>query len=126
MSTFGEKYGKKVTAGQFKRLEEGGYPTYMNLEELYTAYGPAKKYKVEAIYINDKGKYGPRPSVRIRDKAGKPVVVNFPKHKLEQTEDILEDTDAIADINAGKVGFVIYSYKGNDKVTYYSANWIDI
>lgn len=83
-------------------------------------------WDVEAIYINDKGNFGKRPCI-VASGLNFRGYVNLPQHLTSMCEDILRDSNAIAAINAGKVGFTIYQYNArnyNDKLCY-SIRWVD-
>ena len=83
-------------------------------------------YNVEGIYINNKGLFDPRPCV-VANNGEFRGYVNFPAHLTPVCEEILRDRNAVAAINAGKVGFSIYRYNAknyNDKECY-SIRWVD-
>lgn len=83
-------------------------------------------YNVEGIYINDKGLFEPRPCVVANTEHWRGYV-NLPAHLTSVCEEILRDRNAVAAINAGKVGFSIYSYEAknyNNKLCY-SIRWVD-
>lgn len=78
---------------------------YASLCDLFNQNGAEFVYPVRAIYINTKGKYADAPVIATDD-----CFVNCPSHMTETAREILADDEAIADINAGKVGFQIYGY----------------
>ena len=95
---------------------------YKSLEDLFNENGSDTVYTVYAVYINTKSKYGDSPVVATAD-----YFVNFPKHMIESAHKILSDADAIADINAGKVGFKIYPYYSiNNNRDCFGVDWVDV
>lgn len=79
---------------------------FTSLADLYNNNGEENIYLLKAIFINTKSKFGDTPVFASTD-----FVVNVPQHLLDTVKDILNDEDAIADINNNKVGFTIYPYK---------------
>lgn len=83
---------------------------------------------VEALYISDKSKHGDHPCAVVHNMEGNfRTYVNLPQHMTKMANDILLDDNAIAAINAGMVGFTIYTYE-TDKCneTCYSIRWVDL
>ena len=117
--SFANKYNK---GGKFD-LNVKAFTDYYSLEKLYTENGKDAVYKLGAVYINKKSKFGPAPTFAVVDSkftcGG--YFVNIPAYMLEQANEILTDAEAIAEINGGKVGFVIETYeagKYGNKVCY--------
>lgn len=78
-------------------------------------------YQVRGIYINTKGLYDDAPVVALDS-----AYVNLPAHMTQICREILSDPQAIAAINAGRVGFTIYEYeKPQYHKTCYSVRWVD-
>lgn len=78
-------------------------------------------YQVRGIYINTKGLYDDAPVVALDS-----AYVNLPAHMTQICREILSDPQAIAAINAGRVGFTIYAYeKPQYHKTCYSVRWVD-
>lgn len=78
-------------------------------------------YQVRGIYINTKGLYDDAPVVALDS-----AYVNLPAHMTQICREILADPQAIAAINAGRVGFTIYAYeKPQYHKTCYSVRWVD-
>jgi len=82
---------------------------YTALQDLYNANGKNAVYPLKGIYINTKGKFADNP-VFITIISGVGFLVNVPSHMMDVVREILIDEEAVADINAGKVGFMIYQY----------------
>lgn len=78
-------------------------------------------YQVRGIYINTKGLFDDAPVVALDS-----AYVNLPAHMTQICREILSDSQAIAAINAGRVGFTIYAYeKPQYHKTCYSVRWVD-
>lgn len=78
-------------------------------------------FQVRGIYINTKGLYDDAPVVALDS-----AYVNLPAHMTQICQEILRDPQAIAAINAGRVGFTIYTYvKPQYHKTCYSIKWVD-
>lgn len=78
-------------------------------------------FQVRGIYINTKGLYDDAPVVALDS-----AYVNLPAHLTPICKEILADPQAIAAINAGRVGFTIYTYvKPAYNKTCYSIKWVD-
>lgn len=101
---------------------------YHELADLYCDDHPAR-FIVEGLYINTKGLFEDRPCVVAHTEDGLfRGYINLPAHLTETCREILRDKNAVAAINAEKVGFIIYSYIArnyNDKECY-SIKWIDL
>lgn len=78
---------------------------YESLADKFNNDGSGVVYPLTAIYINNKSKYGKAPVF-----ATDTCFVNAPSHMLDVANEILADDEAIAAINNGEVGFVIYPY----------------
>lgn len=79
---------------------------FTTLEEQFKKNGEDKVYTLKSIFINTKSKYGHHPIF-----ATDSFLVGCPQHMLVTANEILNDNDAINDINNNKVGFTIYHYK---------------
>lgn len=78
-------------------------------------------FQVRGIYINTKGLYDDAPVLALDS-----AYVNLPAHLTPICKEILSDPQAVAAINAGRVGFTIYTYeKPTYKKTCYSIKWVD-
>lgn len=97
---------------------------YVNLGELYES---EKKhgtvYRVLAVYINTKGRYGDQGCLAIDGS----TIVNLPQHLLEDCKAIREDPEATERINTGEFGFRIETYqRAGEKNKHYTVRWVDI
>ena len=93
---------------------------YKKLSELVQENGYDYVYRVNAVYINTRSKYGNAPVI-----ATDCELVNLPNHLMPICEHIRSDKDCIEAINNGTLGFKIYSYQ-RGTATYYSVNWVDL
>ena len=93
---------------------------YKSLSDIYREYGELEGYKVNALYINTKSKFGDAPVIATDNE-----MVNAPQHMLEQVKAALQDKESIDQINAGKVGFKLYKYS-NEYGEALGIEWLDL
>lgn len=89
---------------------------------------PKAVYRVRYIGINNKGQFGPQPTV-IVDNEGTLMGLSLPQHCLEEVKEMLGDQEAVEAIKAGACGIKFYQYeykRGASKGTAYGVNWLDI
>lgn len=106
---------------------------YVSLADIYDKEHPNKVFKIQAIYINPKSSLG-KSAVAV----GIDKQYNLPNFEVETVEEMLQDSDVIDAIKAGKVGFTIRPYTNNwSKVdangqklekprTFYGIDWVDM
>lgn len=95
---------------------------YESLADLFNNNGKEMVYKVNALYINKKSKFGDSPIVATDNE-----LVNLPKHMVDTVSDMMKDDELIEAVNKGKVGFTIYPYETkNTTGVCYSVSWVDI
>lgn len=82
---------------------------FINFRDLYVKSGDDTVHDLQAIFINTKSKYGNAP-VFISNE----YQVNVPQHMLGTAEEMMNDSDIVELINAGRVGFQLYAYKGKN------------
>ena len=116
--SFASKYNKTAPRWAVKLVQ----PAYTTLADLYAENGAGYVYPICAVYINTKGHYGPQPCVAISES----MLVNLPPHLLEVCTDMRSDPEAVEQINAGLVGFKIYTYDSKARKGCYSVEWVDI
>lgn len=92
---------------------------FVSLHDLYNDNGLNFVYEVKGLYINRKSKYGDNPVVVTGAE-----LVDLPKHMLDTVNEMRIDPEVTDAINAGHVGFTIYTYEKNGRVCY-SVNWVD-
>ena len=115
--SFASKYNSNERLFKFDTPESF---EYKDLRTLANEYGLNEVHRVNAIFINRKGKYGPQPVVATNNE-----LVNLPGHLVDTAEQILKDGESVSLINNGCAGFKLYSYQ-NKYGTQYSIEWVDI
>lgn len=102
--TFAKKHN---TVGYKFSFEIPNNFEYYDLQQLAKKYKTLdKEYRINAIYINRKGKFG-HQAVLVTDNE----LVNAPLHMTETFKDILSDSDSIGMIESGVAGFKVYAYE---------------
>lgn len=117
MSTFTAKHG---TGGKLFKFEIPEHFEYCDLKELVARNTLEAVYKINALYINKKGKYGDAPVI-----ATDTDLVNAPQHLLDTVLDVLNDQASRYLIDQGKVGFKIYEYKNQYGINH-AVEWVDL
>lgn len=126
--TFASKYG--TNTNRFNANTHGR--EYHRLQSLYESNGADIVYVIDCLFINTKGAYGDAPVAGVfaeydgYDIKKVAYMVNLPSHLCEKVREICADADAVADINAGRAAFKIYTYtpKGSNRLCY-SVDWVD-
>ena len=95
---------------------------YYGLGDLYDGKDPEKVFPIRGFYINHKSKYGDAPVAILEDK-----FANLPAFMLDEVLAIMVNEEDIADIKAGKVGFVIEPYFTDNRPgeVCYAVRWAD-
>ena len=116
------KYNKGGVSFTAKPAEGTGYCKLRDIAASQ-GYTPESVYKIGALYLNDKGKFGIEAVAYITE----PYValVNLPAHMVDTISDMRKDAEAVKAINEGKLGFTVYEYTGNNG-TGYSINFVDL
>ena len=132
MSNFKFSFARQYNTERLFDVDTEGLE-YFELQDIYS--DDDEVFTIEAIYINTKGNFDDRPCLvancdSMLANGGESFrgYVNLPAHLTATCRDILRDKNAVAAINAGKVGFTIYRYfakKYNDRECY-SIRWVDI
>ena len=99
--SFAGKYNK---SGKVFSVDTDGWDVYKSLADLFEN-DPLKIYPVRGFYINNKSKFGPRPTM-ISDG----FFVNLPEHMLDDVRTIMTNPEDVATIDAGKVAFRVRTY----------------
>lgn len=95
---------------------------FFKLHELAeNAKDPEKVYKIRAVYVNTKSRYGDSPVAVCEG-----FNVNLPEHMLRDIRSILQDEEVIAEINAQKAGFKIRKYENSRGGTSYTVEWVSL
>lgn len=96
---------------------------FIKLKDLYAEHqDPDHALMVRGMFINDKSRYG-RSAALICDGFN----VNLPGHMVNEVEQIMNDPDDVAAINAGRVMFYVRPYESKTyKTTAYAVTWVDV
>ena len=96
-------------ASKFNKTRKFNFDTtgfgFASMSDLFNQNGKDYVYPIRALFINTKGNYADNPVIATDDS-----LVDFPSHMTETCREILADEGAVSAINAGKVGFRIYTY----------------
>lgn len=111
-------FATKYNTGRKFDIDTHGFQ-YYKLSELFET-DPEHVHPLRAIYINESPRYGKSPVF-----ATDTMFVNVPAHMTAMCEQILQDADDIADINAGRVGFKIYTYESHERKCY-GVQFVDV
>lgn len=118
MSKFAGKHNPGITKLFHFEIPKGF--EYVDFATMARKYGIDNPFKVNAIYINIKGKYGDQPVIATDNE-----LVNAPHHLTDNAREIMSDGESVAMINDGVVGFYLYEYE-NKYGTQYSLEWCDL
>ena len=94
---------------------------FKKLGELFNAGKPETVFSVYGLYINRKSKYGDSPFA-----ASDGYFISLPSHMVDVVKSILEDDEAISQMNSGKAGLVIRPYLDSKGETHYSADFVEV
>lgn len=94
---------------------------FRKLAELFAENDPETVYPVYGLYINRKSKFGASPFA-----ASEGYFISLPNHMLEQVQEILQDAEAIDQMNNSKAGLVIRPYLDDKDETHYSADFVEV
>ena len=101
-----------------ERFEE-----FKTLEELFKENGQKETYIVKGVYVYT-STYGDGCFIKSDG-----FNISLPSHMVETVKNIRGDKESVEEINNGKVGVNIYSYKLPDKYpdeVFYSINFIEL
>lgn len=93
---------------------------YKKPADLAAEYGIDTVHKVNALYINNGGRYGESLVIATDNE-----MVNAPQHLVSVARDVFNDDESVALINNGKVGFELYEYT-NQHGNHIGLNWVDL
>lgn len=99
------------------------FDDFKTLEELFTENGTDKPYIVKGVYVYT-STYGDGCFIKSDG-----FNITLPTHMVETVNNIRKDMESVEEINNGKVGVKIYSYKLPDKYpdkVFYSVNFIEL
>lgn len=112
-----KKYNKTNTAS-FTFKPGPDFP-YEKLKDVFDPKNPNRVFLCRGVFLNPKSKYS--KAVMINDDC----YVNLPAHLEGTVDDILQDQEAIDQINAGLLGYRIREYAGQNGKNY-SIDWVDL
>lgn len=99
------------------------FDVFKTLEELFKENGSDEKYIVKGVYVY-KSTYGEGCFIKSDG-----FNISLPSHLVETIKNIREDKESVKEINNGRVGVNIYSYKLPDKYPdkiFYSINFLEL
>lgn len=102
--SFASKHNKK----RIFDIETEGLD-YVSMEDAFNAYGKNATYRIDALYINTKGKFDDAP-VAVVTIDNNRVMLNMPSHMTDEVNAIIADEEDIDTIKAGKAGLKIRPY----------------
>lgn len=108
-----DKYKKKVNGERKFKFDLPKEFQYVKLMDLYSANGENHVYKINALYINTKSKFG-KSFVIATDNE----LVNLPMFMTNDFDDLYHDSEFCELVNNGVVGFIIYEYENNNGINY--------
>ena len=101
------KYNKQGNRFDYIIPEDSGH-TFVKASDLFENFAENEKgVVVRSMYLNNKGKYGAH-GVLVCDTPA--ILIDCPNHMTETIKDIMNDDDAVAQINAGKLAVKAYKY----------------
>jgi len=94
---------------------------FKKLEELYKEDSKGI-YQVTGLFINRKSKFGDKPFLSTPF-----FLVDLPKNRLDDIQNMINDQEVVDDVNSGLVGFKVVSYfsKTYNK-TCYNIEFVDM
>lgn len=97
--------------------------TFTDLAALHKK-GEGEIFKIDGLYINKKGRYDDHPvAILCTEK----LLVDLPSYTTETVLNILQDSEVVEAIKAGKVGFSIHPYyQEHFKKDCFGINWEDL
>lgn len=110
----------KYNKGMRFDVDFGEYP-FGKLSDIVDATG---EIVVKALYITEKGKYGPHGMIAVISSNGN-YRISLPSHMTLTVRDMLSDDNVIEAIRHDKVGVEIYRYY-KDNNEYIGVNWRDL
>lgn len=93
---------------------------YRKLKDVYKEVGSEVGVPIRALYVNE-GKYG-ESAVAVTDG----YFINLPKHVVEDVKEIINDSELVNSINAGRVSITIHEYFSSKyNTTGYGITWVE-
>ena len=105
----------------YQQAEDASYCKVKELYEHGYTEEKGRHITVRGCFINRGGRYGDSPALICEG-----FNVNLPSHMLKEIDEIMQNDQDIADINAGKVGAYAYEYTNSRGGKSYSIRWTDL
>lgn len=120
--TFASKYNSNSSSAKFTFKQIDNAP-YVKCKQLYDEgfREGIKAFTIRGMFVNEASRYG-RSAALICDG----YYISLPAHMLKVVDEILQDPEAVADINAKKVGGFVYKYQNRNGGDSYGVKFIDI
>lgn len=118
MNTFANKFNKTSFGIDTTNFE------YVKLKDIFTSKKEGGKdviHDINGMYVHKT----PLGNSAVIIDAKNKRLVNLPNHMAETVREILADTEAVAAIKDGKVGYTIYEYESHAKKCY-SITFVDM
>lgn len=100
--------------------------TFFKLSELFDAENPDKVYPIMSAWVNSKGRYQPHGVLVTTIDGVKFIAVDIPEFMTDSVEKLFSDQQYYDAINAGKLGFKIYTYDSQRRKGCHSITFVDI
>ena len=100
--------------------------SFFKLSELFDAENPDKVYPIMSAWINSKGQYQPHGVLVTTIDGVKFIAVDIPEFMTDSIEKLFSDQQYYDAINAGKLGFKIYTYDSKRRKGCHSITFVDI
>ena len=100
--------------------------TFFKLSELFDTENPDKVYPIMSAWINSKGNYKPHGVLVTTIDGVKFIAVDIPEFMTDSVEKLFTDEQYYNAINAGKLGFTIYTYDSKARKGCHSITFVDI
>lgn len=100
------KYNKQENRFDYQIPEDSGH-VFVKASELFEMPNNNDGVVIRSIYINKKGKYGAHGVLVCSEPE---ILIDCPNHMTDTICDIMQDDEAVDQINAGKLAVKAYKY----------------
>lgn len=98
--------------------------SFVTLESLFARDNGNTIFGIDGLYINKKSSFGDHPVAIV---ACESILVDLPSFMTDDVKEMLQDSEVIEAIRAGKVGFSVQQYEQKKfKKTCYGIKWENI
>lgn len=118
--SIGKKYNHNNNSDVFIFKGEKDFK-YYSLKDLYKANGPDQGYTFLSLFINSKSRFGKQP-IAVTAK----YYINLPEYLVEDVQNMINDPEAVDQINSGRAAFKIRTYTNRNGGTSYGVEWMDV